>query len=93
MLRAYVLDFLGSWVKCLPLIEFAYNNSYQANIGMASYEAVYGRKCCLPIHWFEKGEKQIINPKLVEKTTEAIRRFNKGWLQLRIEKKSYADKK
>ncbi|GLT54354.1 hypothetical protein SLA2020_275570 [Shorea laevis] len=32
MLRACVLDFKGSWIQYLPLIEFAYNNSYQATI-------------------------------------------------------------
>ena len=50
MLRACTLDFQGSWSKYLPLIEFAYNNSYQATIGMAPYEALYGRKCRSPIH-------------------------------------------
>ena len=28
MLRVCTLDFLGSWVEKLPLVEFAYNNSY-----------------------------------------------------------------
>ena len=53
MLRACVLDFQKSWVKYLPLIEFAYNNSYHATIGMAPYEALYGRKCRSPIYWDE----------------------------------------
>ena len=35
MLRACVLDHQGSWEEHLPLLEFAYNNSYQANIQMA----------------------------------------------------------
>jgi transposase InsO family protein len=50
MLQAYVLDFKGSWVQYLPLIEFAYNNSYQATIGMPLYEALYGRKCQSPLY-------------------------------------------
>ena len=29
MIRAYVLDFKGSWDRYLPLMEFAYDNSYQ----------------------------------------------------------------
>ena len=45
MLRVCVLNFKGSWVKHLPLVEFAYNNSYQANIAIAPYEALYGMKC------------------------------------------------
>ena len=44
MLRACVLEFKDSWVKHLSLVEFAYNNSYQASIGMALYEALYGKK-------------------------------------------------
>ena len=45
MLRPCVLDFQGSWMEHLPLIEFAYNNSFQSSIGMAPYEALYGRPC------------------------------------------------
>ena len=40
MLRACVLDLKGSWEEHLPLVEFAYNNSYQASIQMAPYEAL-----------------------------------------------------
>ena len=44
MFRACVLEFKDSWVKHLLLVEFAYNNSYQASIGMAPYEALYEKK-------------------------------------------------
>jgi hypothetical protein len=37
MLRACVLDFVDQWMGCLPYAELAYNNSYQASIGMAPY--------------------------------------------------------
>ena len=40
MLQACVLDHKGSWEEHLPLMEFTYNNSYQASIQMAPYEAV-----------------------------------------------------
>ena len=33
----------------LPLVEFTYNNSYQAGIQMAPYEALYGRPCKSPL--------------------------------------------
>ena len=51
MLRACVLDFGGSWKKFLPYAEFAYNNSYQARIGMAPFEAMHDQKCRTPICW------------------------------------------
>jgi len=34
-----VLDHFGVWDEMLPLVEFTYNNSYHASIGMALYEA------------------------------------------------------
>ena len=43
-----VLDFKGSWDQYLLLVEFAYNNSYHSSIGMAPYEALYGRRCRSP---------------------------------------------
>ena len=48
MLRMYVMDFGGQLDLHLPLIEFAYNNSYHASIEMTPYEALYGRKCRSP---------------------------------------------
>ena len=72
MLRACVLDFKGLWVKYLPLVEFAYNNSFQANIGMAPYEALYGRKCRTLICWNEVGERKLSSEELIRVSTEKI---------------------
>ncbi|KAI3748512.1 hypothetical protein L6452_11629 [Arctium lappa] len=55
MLRSCVIDFGGSWDTHLPLVEFAYNNSYHSIIGMAPFEALYGRKCRTPVCWLEAG--------------------------------------
>ncbi|KZV36667.1 hypothetical protein F511_39465, partial [Dorcoceras hygrometricum] len=62
LLRACVLDYAESWDTKLPLVEFAYNNSYQASIEMAPYEALYGRKCRSPIHWDDVGERTELGP-------------------------------
>ena len=75
MLRACALDFQGSWDKYLPLVEFSYNNSYQSTVGMAPYEALYGRKCRSPVHWDEVGERKYLGPELVEQATEAIKKI------------------
>jgi len=47
LLRTCILDHLGAWDEVLPLIEFTYNNSFHASIGMAPYEALYGRRSCI----------------------------------------------
>ena len=39
----------------LSLVEFAYKNSYYASIGMVLYEALYGRRCQIPLCWDEVG--------------------------------------
>ena len=58
MLRASVLDLKSSWEEHLPLVELAYNNSYQASIQMAPYEALYGRPCPSPVCWTEVWERE-----------------------------------
>jgi transposase InsO family protein len=49
MLRSYALKYKKSWDKRLSYAEFSYNNSYQASIEMAPFEALYGRQCRTPL--------------------------------------------
>ena len=67
MLRGCELDFPGSWDRYISLMEFAYNNSYQSNIGMAPYEALYGRKCRILICWKNLKEYKRIGLDIVKK--------------------------
>ena len=82
MLRACAWDFRGSWGKYLPLAEFTYNNSFQATIGMAPYEALNRRQCGSPIYWHEAGEKMMIEwefhakTDFIESTTEDIKHLS-----------------
>ena len=55
MLRACVIEYEGSWDTHLPLVEFAYNNSYHSSIKMDPYELLYGRKCRTPT-WVESEQ-------------------------------------
>ncbi|XP_042501346.1 uncharacterized protein LOC122079152 [Macadamia integrifolia] len=91
MLRACVVDMSYSWDEHIPLVEFANNSSYQSTIGMAPFEALYGKKCRTPLHWDEVGERKILEPELVEATCEKV-----DWIRERIKvaqskQKSYAD--
>ncbi|KAL0556760.1 hypothetical protein IC582_005276 [Cucumis melo] len=71
MLRACALKFPGSWDSYLYLMEFAYNNSFQATIGMAPFEALYDKCCRFPVCWDEVGEQRLMGPELVQSTNEA----------------------
>ena len=72
MQRACVLDHKGSREDHLPLVEFAYNNSYQASIQMAPYEGLYGRPCRSPLCLTEVGESSITGPDLIRDTFEKV---------------------
>ena len=66
MLRMCVLDWGGHWADHLILVEFAYNNSYQASIRMAPFEALYGRPYRTPLCWTQVGERSIYGADYVQ---------------------------
>jgi len=91
MLRAGALEYAGAWDHNLPLIEFAYNNSYHASIGMAPLEALYGRRCKTPICWNEVGERDPSRVELIDQTIEIIKTIRKRLQVAQSRQKSYAD--
>ena len=90
-LRACVLDHKGSREEHFPLVEFAYNNSYQASIQMAPYEALYGRPCRSSLCWTEVGESSITGPDLIRDTSEKVSLILQRLLTAQSRQKSYAD--
>nr|GFB25879.1 putative reverse transcriptase domain-containing protein [Tanacetum cinerariifolium] len=75
------------------LVEFSYNNSYHATIKAAPFEALYGQKCRLPVCWTEVGDAQILDPELIQETTEKIVQIEQRIQAARDRQKSYADLK
>ena len=80
ILWACILDFKGSWEEHLPLVEFAYINSYQASILRTPYEALYGRPCRSSICWTEVGEGPSTGPDLVRDIFEKVELIHKRLL-------------
>ncbi|XP_070045263.1 uncharacterized protein [Nicotiana tomentosiformis] len=91
MLRACVLDLKGSWDDHWPFIEFAYNNSFYASIQMAPFEALYGRRCRLPMGWFEVGEAELIGQDLVHQAMEKVKIIKELLKTAQSRQKSYSD--
>ena len=85
------MDFGGSWKKYFPLVEFAYNNSYHSTIGMAPYEALYGRKCRSPSCWMEVGDRELEGPELIRETSEKIPIIQERMRTAFSRQRSYAD--
>ncbi|KAL2230821.1 UNVERIFIED_CONTAM: hypothetical protein Sindi_1676500 [Sesamum indicum] len=53
------------------------NGHFHSTIGMAPYEALYGRKCRSPICWDIEGLRQLEVPELVQETVDQIKTDNK----------------
>jgi hypothetical protein len=92
MLRASILHFDKSWDKCLSLAEFSYNNSYQASLKMAPFDALYGRRCRTPLNWSEAGERELFGPDLVKDAKERVQVIRENLKMAQMRQKSYHDK-
>ena len=93
MLRACVLDYGSSWDDNLPYAEFSYNNSYQASLKMAPFEALYGRRCRTLLMWDEVGDRQLFGPDLIKECEEKVKLIPDRLKIAQSRQKSYADSK
>ena len=72
-------------------IDFSYNNSYYASIGIAPNEALYGRKCRSPICWDDVNKLLNLGPVMVEETTEKVKLIQERMKAAQDRQKSYAN--
>ena len=93
MLRAYVIHYDKNWDKSLALAKFLYNNSYQASLKMAPFEALYGRPCRTPLSWSQVRERTIFGPDLVTEVEEKVRVIQANLKAAQSRWKSYFDKR
>ncbi|KAI5335490.1 hypothetical protein L3X38_025623 [Prunus dulcis] len=91
MLRACALQFRGDWDEKLLLMEFAYNNSYQASIRMSPFDALYGKQCKTPLYWDEVGEHRLEVFEDVEETKKRVGLIRERLKIAQDRQKSYAD--
>ena len=75
------------------MVEFAYNNSYQATIGMAPFEALYGRPCRSPTYWWESTDKLILGLDMIRETSEKVDSIRRRMKTAQDRQKSYVDKR
>jgi hypothetical protein len=92
MLRACVIHYDKNLDKYLPLVEFSYNNSYQASLKMAAFEALYGWRCRTPLSWSQTEERKIFGPNLVVEAEEKVKVIQGNLKVAQSRQKSYFDK-
>ncbi|GJV59810.1 hypothetical protein Tco_1465910 [Tanacetum coccineum] len=64
---------------------------YQLSIWCAPFEALYGRKCRLPVLWVESRESSLIGPELVLETIDKVVLIKEKLKAARDRQKSYVD--
>ncbi|WVZ89645.1 hypothetical protein U9M48_036024 [Paspalum notatum var. saurae] len=79
MLRACALTYSTKWDECLPLAEFAYNNSYQKSLEMAPFEALY--------------ERVTFGPDLVTQAEAQVKMIHNNLMRAQSRQKSYSNKR
>ncbi|KAH9324265.1 hypothetical protein KI387_004443, partial [Taxus chinensis] len=73
MLRMYCMDQQYKWEEYLPLVEFAYNNTYHSSLKMAPFEALYGRKCRTPVSWDSVEDRVVIRPEILTEMEQQVK--------------------
>jgi hypothetical protein len=93
MLRACALKYRKSWDRSLPYTKFSDNNSYQASIKMAPYEALYGWQCRIPLFWSQTRENQVFRSKILKDAEKQVQMVHESLKVAQSRQKSYADKR
>ena len=74
----YVMDKPSKWEDYLHLVEFAYNNGYQASLKMSPFEALYGRKWNTPVRWDNPADRAVVGLELLKEMEEHILKIKKN---------------
>jgi len=62
----YGIDQLSKREDYIHLVEFVYNNGYQASLKMSPFETLYGRMCNTPVSWDNQTNRVVYWVRFVE---------------------------
>ena len=92
MLRMYVMDKPSKWEDYLHLVEFAYNNGYEASLRMSPFEALYGRKCNTLVSWDNPTDIVVLELEFLKDMEDQVVKIKQNLNASQDRKKVYADK-
>jgi hypothetical protein len=72
ILRMYVMDKTSKWEDYLHLVEFSYNNEYQASLKMSPFEAIYNKKCNTPVSWDNLADRIVFGPEFLKEMEDQM---------------------
>ena len=68
----YVMDNPYKWEDYLHLVDFAYNNGYQASLRMIPFESLYGMKCDTLVSWDNSKDRVVLGPELLKDMEDQV---------------------
>jgi hypothetical protein len=74
------------------LVDFDYNNGYQASLKMSEFEALYGRMCNTTVSWDNPIERAVVGPKFLMEMEEKMSKIKQNLKDTQDRKKIYVDK-
>ena len=81
------------WEEYLHLVDFAYNNGYQASTKMSTFDILYGRKCTTPVSWDNHVDPLMVRPEMLQDMEQIIREVQKNLKVAQDHQKNYVDLK
>jgi hypothetical protein len=72
ILRMYVMEKPSKWEDYLHLVEFTYNNGYEALLKMSPFEALYDRKRNIAVSWDNLADRAVVGPELLKEMEEKM---------------------
>ena len=89
----YVKEQPGKWEDYLHLVEFAYNNHYQASARYSPSKILYGRKCNTPISWSNPVDRLVLGLELLKEMDLIVKQVQGNLKIAQDRQKSQADLK
>ena len=89
----YIRDHPKKWQDYLHLVEFAYNNHYQAQSKLSPFEILYGRKCNTPILWINPIDRLMLGPDLLKELELTVKQVQSNLKIAQDIQKSHVDLK
>jgi hypothetical protein len=93
MLRMYVMDKPLKWEDYLHLVEFTYNNGYQASLKMSPFGELFGRKCNTPVSWDNVDDRTVVGLEFLKEMEDQMIKIKQNLKVAQDRQKHYANKK
>ena len=77
----------------MHLVEFAYNNHYQASTKLSPFEILYGRKCNTPITWSNPVDRLMLGPEFLKELELTMKHVQSNLKTAQERQKSHANLK